>query len=153
MSEQNEREEFESFDVWFQSQQGIAYDGMYMFAKAAWQYQQQRIDELERDRDEWKDATISANRRFEIAEQLNFEQKAHINELHKALNLMVTFFGMDEDESNKEIFSVANKALQATPAQSLARHDDEVIERCAKVADAWEDIHASTKIRQLKGTL
>ena len=122
--------------------------------------QASEIAELKADRDEWKDATISANRRFEIAEQLNFEQKAHINELRGDLEYI--------KRHNKEgvINYRIEQALAATPAQyinndvqifdkkSLARHDDETIERCAKVVEEVSNnaycVLAVDKIRALK---
>lgn len=36
-----------TYDQWFRSQQGTAYEGAYLFAEAAWDHQQKRIDELE----------------------------------------------------------------------------------------------------------
>ena len=36
-----------TYDEWFRSQQGTAYDGSYSFAKAAWQHQADRIESLE----------------------------------------------------------------------------------------------------------
>jgi len=51
---------------------------------------------------------------------------------------------------------MAQKALQSTPAQSLARHDDETIERCANVVEEVSNnaycVLAVDKIRALKGT-
>lgn len=35
-----------TYDQWFRSQQGIPYDGSYLFAEAAWDHQQKKIDEL-----------------------------------------------------------------------------------------------------------
>jgi hypothetical protein len=39
--------ECETFDLWFQRQQGVAYAGMYAFAKASYQHQQEIITNLE----------------------------------------------------------------------------------------------------------
>jgi hypothetical protein len=36
-----------TYDQWFQSQQGVAYDGSYVFAKAAWHFKQDEIEALE----------------------------------------------------------------------------------------------------------
>lgn len=36
-----------TYDEWFRSQQGTAYDGSYSFAKAAWKHQADRIEALE----------------------------------------------------------------------------------------------------------
>ena len=36
-----------TYDQWFRSQQGISYEGSYLFAEAAWDHQQKRINELE----------------------------------------------------------------------------------------------------------
>jgi hypothetical protein len=35
-----------TFDQWFINQQGLPYDSSYLFAKAAWDYQQADIDRL-----------------------------------------------------------------------------------------------------------
>ena len=35
-----------TYDQWFKSQQGIAYEGSYLFAEAAWEHQLRRIVEL-----------------------------------------------------------------------------------------------------------
>ena len=54
--------------------------------------------------------------------------------------------------------AVAFEALASTPAQSLQSHDDEVIERCAREADArfiencqYNGNFIAIKIRELKG--
>jgi len=68
----------------------------------------------------WQAAKADSER--EIA-----ELKAHINVLREALVEVVNrteSFGIE---------SIAQKALASTPAQSLVEHDNEVIERCAKV--------------------
>lgn len=36
-----------TYDEWFQSQQGVAYEGAYSFAKASWEHQQAEIEKLE----------------------------------------------------------------------------------------------------------
>ena len=36
-----------TYDQWFRSQQEIPYEGMFLFAEAAWGHQQQRIESLE----------------------------------------------------------------------------------------------------------
>jgi membrane carboxypeptidase/penicillin-binding protein PbpC len=43
----SEPNECETFDLWFQRQQGVAYAGMYTFAKASYQHQQEIITNLE----------------------------------------------------------------------------------------------------------
>lgn len=40
-----------TYDQWFRSQQGIPYEGMYLFAEAAWEHQQKQIATLTRQRD------------------------------------------------------------------------------------------------------
>ena len=57
--------------------------------KAATAESAARIAELEKDRDEWKDATISANTRFKIAED-------RVAELEKKLNNPV-YLGLTKD--------------------------------------------------------
>lgn len=79
--------------------------------------------------------------------------KAHINTLREALEASDDllrklpnsgeFYGLAIMENNQLV-------LSATPAESMQAHDDEVIEMCAKVADAWENISCKDKIRALK---
>lgn len=56
-----------------------------------------------------------------------YELRANINALREALEV---YANRDELGSG-----LAKNALSSTPAQSLAEHDNEVIERCAKVCD------------------
>jgi hypothetical protein len=75
------------------------------------------------------------------------ELEAHINELREALEVIAT-------ESHYELWQVqvATKALQATPAKSLIEHDNELIERCAKVCDECGTTAGEEHfIRALKG--
>ena len=60
--------------------------------------------------------------------------QAHINELREALEKLAKL-GNGEHYGNSEGNVIAQQALAKTPAQSLQAHDDEVIERCAKVCD------------------
>ena len=57
-----------TYDRWFHSQQGVAYDGAYQFAKAAWKYQEERIAEVrkaERERiAEYVDRNIMSCREY-----------------------------------------------------------------------------------------
>lgn len=43
-------------------------------------------------------------------------RKNKLEERRIALNLMITYFGMDENDSNKEVFDSARKALADTQA-------------------------------------
>ena len=43
-----------TYDQWFRSQQGIPYEGSYLFAEAAWEHQLKRIVELAAERDAMK---------------------------------------------------------------------------------------------------
>ena len=106
-------------------------------AKSAWQaataVSDKRIAELT--------ATIESQA-SEIA-----ELKAHINDLREAL---------EENHycnSSEKAINLYNVAISKTPAQSLQEHDNEVIERCAKVCDAWSLIGKSIAhdVRTLKG--
>ena len=80
--------------------------------------------------------------------------KADNNKLREALEDISNWtFGWDGDCG---VTAVANQALAATPAQSLQQFENDVIERCAKVAEdymfasieATKDV--SNKIRALK---
>ena len=81
------------------------------------------------------------------SEQEIAELKAHINDLREAL---------EENHycnSSEKAINLYNVAISKTPAQSLQEHDNEVIERCAKVCDAWSLIGKSIAhdVRTLKG--
>lgn len=97
-------------------------------------------------------ATAEANKRIEalesevanlylnikVQEQLGYELQANNHDLREALEYFVDAFGYasfisdDEKESVEEVIN-ARKLLEATPAQSPQAHDNEVIEKCAKV--------------------
>lgn len=82
----------------------------------------------------WQAAIADSER--EIA-----ELKAHINVLREALgNIHQWYDGYSEHHINvptalREIDNIATETLASTPEQSLQAHDNEVIERCAKVCD------------------
>ena len=84
------------------------------------------------------------------------ELQANNNDLRDAL----AEIKLDSTDTNS--FRTADKALLKTPAQSLQEHDNEVIERCAKVCDmhansSWNDDRrmqaklCRDEIRALKG--
>lgn len=58
---------------------------------------------------------------------------------------------------HEKINHIAHKAIHETTAQSLQAHDDEVIERCANVCDAYglyndiNDVDCAEAVRKLKG--
>lgn len=65
--------------------------------------------------------------------------EANVEKLRSAVNLALTYFGMDEDESNREVFKALREADEQTP--TLAAH----INRCVtlfgslrKMADALD---------------
>ena len=75
---------------------------------------------------------IEADRkqRSEIA-----ELKTHINDLREAL---------EENHycnSSDKAINLYNAAISKTPAQSLQEHDNEVIEKCAKVCELINERH------------
>jgi hypothetical protein len=59
--------ECETFDLWFQRQQGVAYAGMYAFAKASYQHQQKRIEALQAKLNVAVEALEMLSNRGEIA--------------------------------------------------------------------------------------
>lgn len=87
-----------------------------------------------------------------------YELQAHINELREALEIAsatLIKYEIDCGEyTTKEHENTVKKLKQAiaqTPAQSLAAHDNEVIERCAKILeDFCECEFGSDQIRALK---
>lgn len=81
------------------------------------------------------------------------ELEAHINVLREALGLCNFDASVFDKEVRFEYQEKVRKARKSTPAQSLQAHDDEVIERCAKVAMDWDitGIAIADAIRTLKG--
>ena len=49
-----------TYDQWFKSQQGIPYEGQYLFAEAAWEHQLRRVVELAAERDRLRAALEEA---------------------------------------------------------------------------------------------
>lgn len=72
----------------------------------------------------------------------NERLQAQINELRGALKDITTADEMGVCDSGYTAIYIARKALSKTPAQCLQEHDNEVIERCAKVADEQGYIRA-----------
>ena len=88
---------------------------------------------------------LKANPRTDIVEA--YETKinsleVYINELRQATENYI----LEGETSLAEL----EKAIASTPAQSLQAHDDEVIERCAKIAENY-NLSAGNIIRALKG--
>ena len=180
MSEQNTE-----FDKWFNDYEhnndirlAINY-GAYDIAGDAWQSAtaeaNKRINELDREialREAeihgWKESSknwekdcyknLEAKKR---ALNENTELQVHMNDWREALE--------DIAKHTPENFwqnKAAKQALSKTPAQSLQEHDNEVIEKCAKVCDDasqphQDEIHTDAQwgarllaanIRALKGT-
>ena len=124
----------------------------------------QRIKELEEAKKDLDDEIIFKNvlfstKRKDILEitdsflQRVKELQAHNERLREALE------ACKYDCHTGEVILIAEKALSSTPAQSLAEHDNEVVERCAKVCDeqAHEpeyyegELYCAEEIRALKG--
>lgn len=83
--------------------------------------------------------------RAELADKEKAELQAQINELREALEKIALI-----THETKTVL-IISQALANTASPCLIEHDNELIERCAKVADAWEDISCRHKIRALKG--
>jgi DNA repair exonuclease SbcCD ATPase subunit len=86
------------------------------------------------------------------------ELEAHINDLRETLEKYEDLINYQYTGSSEAISALqdasnlAEKILAKTSAQSLQAHDDEVIERCAKVCDKCRTtIGAGHFIRALKG--
>jgi hypothetical protein len=75
---------------------------------------EQFISELEADRDEWKQSTITANRRFEIAEEANTALEARNKELVDALELLKS-----HEHSMASGRAIASKALAEQPTNMV----------------------------------
>lgn len=101
-----------------------------------------------------------ANSQF--VKQFN-EFKSHINDLREALEDTTT--RLDEINDVKQVKIAGDikcvernkQLLSKTPAQSLQAHENEVIERCAKVCDEkrkglWTVQFLASEIRELKVT-
>lgn len=93
----------------------------------------------------WQAATAESDKRIA-------ELRDQINVLREALKEILF------QSESKQIDDIAQKALTSTTAQSLQVHDNEVIERCAKVCESLKnqdycvDVRAGAEaIRALKG--
>lgn len=84
-------------------------------------------------------------------ESINTELQAYIYDLREALEDIATDSGGCCDSGYSSAF-VAKNILSKTPAQSLQEHDNEVIEKCAKVVEMnWASVDCLYAIRALKG--
>lgn len=80
----------------------------------------------------------------------NIELQAYINTLREALKRAVE--DLVPHHTKPSTYKIVNEALAKTPAQSLQTHDDEVIERCAKVVEGMiEYASVIDAVRALKG--
>ena len=112
----------------------------------------------------WQAATAERDKLVMELQATNRELSASINELREALEKIATAdiwqnkYAKFADEAKK----IATDAISETPAQSLQAHDNDVIERCAKVVtdDVMAVSYQSTRgyrnaliqaIRALKG--
>lgn len=145
----------------------------YLIAEQAWHA---RAEIADKENAELKQMYEGAKRLLEFNTQKNpllkeiAELQAQINELREALEKVIfhaEFREQDEDTARAVaigqlivIEELANEYLAKTAPQCLQEHDDEVIERCAKVCDEigkrdqFTKITASAfahEIRALKG--
>lgn len=96
------------------------------------------VAELKQDRNDLNYLCMERLHKIESIE-------AHINTLREALSGILPYMfdvcdkGPDGEgwKSSKLMSEIdaAEEALSATPAESLAKHDDELIEKCARVCD------------------
>lgn len=131
-----------------------------------------RIAELEKEISELKEELKSEKEHSNILLKNGGEfyrnelaLKAHINTLREALGVcsQICIDIADSDQINDDELSgirMCEEAIDAlirnlaTPAESLAKHDDEVIERCAKLFEGEGNIAGNAialAIRALKG--
>jgi Flp pilus assembly CpaE family ATPase len=117
---------------------------------------QEALDAMCEDKDKQiaKLQQVIANQSMQLAHDAvtleSYENKfnqmqAQINELREALEVC------KYDCHTGEVIGVAQQALAKIPAQSLQEHDNEVIEKCAKVCDEHGAIWVAKSIRALKG--
>jgi len=99
-----------------------------------------RIEALEGEVAELKEKIYRDALEHDVIREVNNELKANNRDLRESLRYFVDLYGYvsfisdDEKESEDQVIA-ARKLLAATPAESLANHDDEVIEKCAKAID------------------
>lgn len=150
--------ENEAFEKWFDKQLevGYAFTSDEQITRWAWkaakadsaQEHSKCVDKLVKENSELK-AIIEMGNDVEAMEITQL--KAHINELREALERINH---AAKGIAMSYIHTQCKEALAKTPAQSLQAHDDEVIERCAKVcenSDRHRGEYFATKIRTLKG--
>lgn len=118
----------------------------------------------------WQAATAESDKRItelnaenKQIDAINASLQAHINVLREAFEeidmqlengfVRCQTCGDQEDTKDLDCRIWIADALASTPAQSLAQHDNEVIEKCAKVCDSWSLIGKSIAhdVRTLKG--
>ncbi len=85
---------------------------------------------------------------LEDKERETAELKSHIEELRKFIYWECDVY---LNGQNSEFSKKYRELLDKTPAQSLQSFENEVIERCAKVCDRFDNYGLADKIRALKG--
>lgn len=86
-------------------------------------YGQGLIVGINRAKEKFKAATKASEQRIQ-------ELTASNNQLHEALERMVESYQYEASSENESLLN-AFKVLESTTAQSLAEHDNEVIQMCA----------------------
>ena len=96
----------------------------------------------------WQAATAERDKLVTELQVTNHELSTSINVLRETLDYAYY-------EVNTHFAKNIKDLLATTPAQSLLQHDNEVIERCAKVAMDWDitGIAIADAIRALKHTI
>lgn len=98
---------------------------------------------------EYQQAWLSWQAATKASEQRIQELTASNNQLREALNNLVAENKRNREEASANtLFNVtadrkAQQLLSSTPTQSLAQHDNEVIERCAKSIDEMVNVYTN----------
>lgn len=138
-------------------------DGAYRGYIAATAEANRRIDALEKQIIEMT-AYEASMQRISCEDTMKISQlQANNNDLREALELLITTKGYkykfgktSEYESMRDkAWDLADKALSASPAESLQAHDDELLERAAKLCDRFikqehSDGNSATAIMLIK---
>ena len=143
----------EAFEQWFDEQLDIenAFTSDEPICKQAWQASAQHY---EREIAELKESNelFKANMKWQANQytQLQSSNNTLCEALEEAKNQIIEMCDTCSVPYPSASFERYWQALSATPAESLAQHDDELIEKCANVCDEYYAEGVGNTIRTLK---
>lgn len=126
---------------------GVVVTNVYEAWQASRAECEKEIAELQESVKKWQENSVDLEYKCLDKNLRNAELQSQVNMLREALfTIRDSKDGLYGDNLN-----VANKAISTTPAQSLAEHDNEVIERCANELDKHFENRVGDVVREMKG--